>query len=136
MAAISLSYDEVRRIGQSEPGNRGLTVTAEAILPRKGVEFANEYFELCRNLQQVERQLQNHSLHGVYYENGDSADCQRKRPKKTEIKLKDPFAQFDSWIEGVWREATILLTNALEEANLSKGRPVKLNKASVEDRLR
>lgn len=97
-------------------------VTAEAVLPSKGVEFANQYFEIYRYLQFVERQLRNHSLHGNYDKNRIPQRFKENARENKTLALKSPFKEFDQWVGGIWVQADDLLTQTLKHANLSNGR--------------
>jgi hypothetical protein len=96
-----------------------LYVTAEALLPSQGEEIARDYFEICRDLQAISRQLRNHVVSGTY--DGDKIPQRVKTNARNNIDsdLKPPFKEFDQLVEGIWIRANELLTITIKNPSES-----------------
>jgi len=97
-----------------------LYVTAETLLPSEGKEIANNYLEICRDLQAIARQLENFSVTGAFDKDRIPASVEGGTlPNKNLIVLQPPFEQFDRWIEAIWLRADKLLTVTINNPSLS-----------------
>jgi hypothetical protein len=87
-----------------------LYVTAEALIPSKGAKIAKDYFDICRDLQQVARQLQNHAVSGTCDENKIPPAVRKNARRDVDSGLVPPFTQYEQWVAGIWIRANQLLT--------------------------